>query len=460
MSLQVVILAAGLGKRMQSNTPKVLQILGGRPLLTHVLETVKKILPPQQSPIIICGHHAELLKNYYHQEKIKWVEQEKQLGTAHALMQALPYLKDDADVLVLAGDVPLISTQTLEKLLALTPKESIGIITKHLNDPTGYGRIIRDDLGRIQTIIEEKDLSEDEKNIHEINTGIYCFPVQQLKILLPQIKNDNSQKELYLTDTIELASKARIPIHSVKAASVEEVLGVNDCMQLSQLERYYQARQANHLLLNGVKIMDPARIDIRGEIKVGKDVTIDVNVIFEGQIELGDNCYIGPNCYLKNVVCKDNVFIYANSVLEDSVIGSSCHIGPFARTRPKTILKDKVHIGNYVEIKNSIIDSASKVNHLTYIGDSEIGKNVNVGAGTITCNYDGANKHKTIIGDNVHIGSGSELVAPLTIGMNATIGAGSIVINDVPANKLTLTHELKQRSIEWARPERKKTLTE
>jgi len=456
MSLQVVILAAGQGKRMQSAKPKVLHTLGGRPLLSHVIETVKKI-STDPTPIVVTGHQSEQVKAAFAQADINWVYQAEQLGTAHALMQALPFLKDENRVLVLYGDVPLISVHTLQKLIASTPKDAIGILTKTIPDPSGYGRIIRDDLGRIQAIIEEKDLSDDEKQVHEINTGIYCFPIMHLKSWLPQIHDHNAQHELYLTDAIAIAAKCRVPIQSIKAESIEEILGVNDFMQLAQLERYYQKQKAIHLMKQGVKIMDPDRLDIRGHVKMGRDVTLDINVILEGDIELGHHCKIGPNVYLKNVRCKDHVNIQANCVVEDAVVSEHCQIGPFARIRPHTTLEDNVHIGNFVEIKNSIIANDSKVNHLSYVGDSEIGKRVNVGAGTITCNYDGAKKHKTVIHDNVHIGSGTELVAPLEIGENATIGAGSVVTKNVEPNKLTLTHALNQRSVEWKRPTKDNT---
>lgn len=452
MSLQVVILAAGQGKRMQSAIPKVLHTLGGRPLLSHVIETATKILNSASRPIIVTGHGAEHVKKAFHEQDIEWVYQAEQLGTAHALMQTIPHLQDDSRVLVLYGDVPLISAHTLQKLIMATPSDAVGILTKNLPEPFGYGRIIRDDLGRIQAIVEEKDLSSDEKQIHEINTGIYCFPAHHLKTWLPQISNHNAQHELYLTDTIAIAARARVPIHSIKASSIEEISGVNDCIQLAALERYYQKQQAINLMENGVKIMDPSRIDIRGDVLIGTDVTIDINVILEGRIEIGSHSYIGPNTYLKNMSCKDHVIINANSVIENAMIGEHCQIGPFARIRPETTLRNHVHIGNFVEIKNSVIDDHSKVNHLSYIGDSEVGKRVNIGAGTITCNYDGAHKHKTVIHDDVHIGSGSELVAPIDIGMGATIGAGSIVTQNAAPNKLTLTHTLNQRSIDWQRP--------
>ena len=456
MSLQVVILAAGQGKRMRSALPKVLHTLGGRPLLSHVIETAKKIPTLSEPPIVICGHHAEKVQDAFKQQPLEWVHQKEQLGTAHALMQALPYLKDENQVLVLSGDVPLISPKTLQKLVSSTPKEAVGILTKTVPEPMGYGRIIRDDLGRIQAIHEEKDLAEDEKQIHEINTGIYCFPVLHLRAWLPQIHNENAQHELYLTDTIAIAAKCRVPVQSIKAAHIEEILGVNDLIQLAQLERYYQKQQAIELMKQGVKIMDPNRIDIRDTVVASTDVTLDINVILEGHVELGSHCYVGPNAYLKNVVCKDHVNIQANCTIEDATIGSHCQIGPFARIRPHSTLDTNVHIGNFVEIKNSLIGNASKVNHLSYIGDTEIGHAVNVGAGTITCNYDGAKKHKTRIHDNVHIGSGTELVAPVEIGTNATIGAGSIITKNVEPNKLTLTHVLNQRSIAWVRPTKDK----
>lgn len=454
MNIQVVILAAGQGKRMYSNLPKVLHPLAGKPLLEHVLATAS-LVAPKTKPIVVFGHQGDIVQERLQKQPIHWVEQKEQAGTGHAVQQALPVISDDTRVLILYGDVPLISKETLERLLAATPKDEIGMLTATLANPTGYGRIIRDSGQNIVGIVEEKDATPAERAIHEINPGIYVVPATLLKKWLPTLKNHNAQNEYYLTDIISLAVQNKIKIHAVQPALLEEIAGVNDRLQLAVLERFYQKQIAEKLLRQGVTLLDPARLDVRGDVEVGRDVTIDVNVILEGRVVIGDGCVIGPNALLRNVVLGQRVEIKANSVLEDADIGDECVIGPFARLRPEVVLAEKVHIGNFVEVKKSHVGAATKINHLSYVGDADIGVRVNIGAGTITCNYDGANKNKTKIEDDVHIGSDTQLIAPVTVGAGATIGAGSTVAKDVPAHELTITHRLEQRVINsWKRPKK------
>lgn len=456
MAMQIVILAAGQGKRMYSNQPKVLHKLAGKPLLEHVIRTALSIAP-DSTPIIIYGHQGDLVSKELAHFDSRWVEQKQQLGTGHALQQALPEIAEQDRVLVLNGDVPLISETSLKKLIAATPENALGMLTTHLDSPTGYGRIKRDKNQNIVGIVEEKDASPEEKQIKEINPGIYLVPANYLKKWLPTLKNHNAQGEYYVTDIISLAVAEKIPVYSVEPNKVEEIFGVNDRVQLAQLERAYQLQQAEKLMRQGVTLCDPARIDIRGDVHVGRDVVIDVNVILEERVVIGDGCHIGANCILRNTVLGNHVEVKPNSLLDGAEIANDCSIGPFARIRPGTVLADHVHIGNFVEVKNSTLASGTKANHLTYLGDSEIGKKVNVGAGTITCNYDGVNKLKTIIGDNAFIGSNTELVAPVTIGEGATIGAGSTITSDAPAHKLTVARA-KQVTIEnWQRSEKIKS---
>lgn len=451
MSIQVVILAAGHGKRMQSSLPKVLHTIGGKPLLTHVIQaaiSVSHSLPP----IVVYGYQGQAIIDAMPMSSVMWVEQKERLGTGHAVMQALPRITAD-QVLVLCGDVPLISKTTLSQLIDTTPKNAIGMLTATLDNPKGYGRIKRNVSKKITSIVEEKDATDKERAIKEINPGIYLVPTNLLKKWLPTFKNTNAQGEYYLTDIIARAVKEKVKICDVRAEHAEEVFGVNDRIQLAALERFYQRKQAEKLMQQGVTIIDPSRIDIRGEVEVGKDVTIDVNVILEGNVTMGNECVIGANTILRNVTLSDRVIVNPNSMIEGAEIASDCRIGPYARIRPGTVLSHDAHIGNFVEIKKSHIGAATKINHLSYVGDAEVGQRVNIGAGTITCNYDGLNKHKTIIGDEVHIGSDTQLIAPVTIGHGADIGAGSTVTKDVPPNELTVTHELNQRSIKhWKRP--------
>ena len=447
----IVILAAGQGTRMRSDLPKVLHCLGGKPLLQHVYELAIGLSP--QTLTIVYGHGGDRVKNLFPNWQARWVEQAQQLGTGHAVQQALPYLNDGL-VLILYGDVPLLRPQTLENLLDVS-QEGVGLLTVQLDNPTGYGRIIRDRQGRVVRIVEEKDANEQERKIREVNTGILSVPARSLRSWLDRLDNDNAQGEFYLTDIIAMAVEDGMDVRTTKAEP-DEVAGINDKRQLAQLERVFQQRQADALMAQGVTLRDPTRIDVRGDIQViGKDVEIDVNVILEGNVQLGSRVKIGPGVVIRDAEIGDDVEILAYSVIDDVRIGTGCRIGPFARLRPQTELGEDVHIGNFVEIKKSMVGQGSKINHLSYIGDSEIGSRVNIGAGTITCNYDGVNKFKTIIEDEAFIGSDTQLVAPVKVGSGATIGAGSTITRDAPAGRLTLSRG-KQVTIEgWQRPQKK-----
>ncbi|MDG6241367.1 bifunctional UDP-N-acetylglucosamine diphosphorylase/glucosamine-1-phosphate N-acetyltransferase GlmU [Glaesserella parasuis] len=450
--LSVVILAAGKGTRMYSDLPKVLHPIAGKPMVKHVIDTAKQLSAKQIH--LIYGHGGDLLQQRLSAEPVNWVLQAEQLGTGHAMQQAAPFFANDENILMLYGDAPLITAETLEKLIAAKPENGIALLTVVLDNPTGYGRIIREN-GSVVAIVEQKDANPEQLKIQEINTGVMVASGASFKKWLSQLDNNNAQGEYYITDVIAMANRDGYKVEAVQATNLMEVEGANNRLQLAALERYYQKAQAEKLLLAGVTIIDPARFDLRGTVTHGKDVVIDVNVILEGAIQLGNNVKIGAGSVLKNVVLGDNVEIKPYSVLEDSVIGESADVGPFARLRPGTELAAKAHVGNFVEIKKSTIGEGSKVGHLTYIGDSEIGANVNIGAGTITCNYDGANKFKTIIGDNVFVGSDTQLVAPVTVASGATIGAGSTITKDVAADELVITR-VPQRHIQgWQRPTKK-----
>ncbi|EQA11097.1 bifunctional UDP-N-acetylglucosamine diphosphorylase/glucosamine-1-phosphate N-acetyltransferase GlmU [Glaesserella parasuis] len=450
--LSVVILAAGKGTRMYSDLPKVLHPIAGKPMVKHVIDTAKQLSAKQIH--LIYGHGGDLLQQRLSAEPVNWVLQAEQLGTGHAMQQAAPFFANDENILMLYGDAPLITAETLEKLIAAKPENGIALLTVVLDNPTGYGRIIREN-GSVVAIVEQKDANPEQLKIQEINTGVMVASGASFKKWLSQLDNNNAQGEYYITDVIAMANRDGYKVEAVQATNLMEVEGANNRLQLAALERYYQKIQAEKLLLAGVTIIDPARFDLRGTVTHGKDVVIDVNVILEGAIQLGNNVKIGAGSVLKNVVLGDNVEIKPYSVLEDSVIGESADVGPFARLRPGTELAAKAHVGNFVEIKKSTIGEGSKVGHLTYIGDSEIGANVNIGAGTITCNYDGANKFKTIIGDNVFVGSDTQLVAPVTVASGATIGAGSTITKDVAADELVITR-VPQRHIQgWQRPTKK-----
>jgi bifunctional UDP-N-acetylglucosamine pyrophosphorylase/glucosamine-1-phosphate N-acetyltransferase len=455
MPLSVVILAAGQGKRMKSEWPKVLQPLAGRPLLKHVIDTARLLSPAAIH--VVYGHGGERVRDALKAEAVSWVLQERQLGTGHAVMQALPQIPDAHTVLVLYGDVPLIRRDTLAALLACGAAKTLAILTVMLTDPAGYGRIVRDARGRIRKIVEHKDATKQELKIRESNTGIIAAPAKLLKKWLALVKNNNAQGEFYLTDAAALATKEKFKVLPLVAASEAEVLGVNDKVQLAQVEAAYRERQARELMLAGVTLIDPARLDVRGTVSAGRDVELDVNVVLEGVVSLGDRVRIGPNCLIRDCEIGADTQVFANCVLDHAVVGTACSIGPFARLRPGAALARAVHVGNFVEVKNTRLGEGSKANHLTYLGDSLIGKDVNVGAGTITCNYDGVNKSQTHIEDGVFVGSGSMLVAPLRIGARATIGAGSTITQDVPADKLTLARGRQVTIDSWTRPVKKKS---
>jgi bifunctional UDP-N-acetylglucosamine pyrophosphorylase/glucosamine-1-phosphate N-acetyltransferase len=453
--LSVLILAAGQGKRMVSALPKVLHSVGGKPLLGHVLTTASQLQAAAR--LVVYGHGGEAVKAAFAQEQdIVWVEQAQQLGTGHAVSQALPLIDPAHIVLVLYGDVPLIQPDTLQALLATARAGHLALLTVELPNPSGYGRIVRDATAQVRRIVEEKDATAAERCIGEINTGILAVSAEKLGAWVAKLKNDNAQGEYYLTDIIALAVDDGVAVEAFTVQQPAEVQGVNDRRQLAELERFYQARQAERLLLNGASLLDPARVDVRGTLVTGKDVVIDVNVVFEGVVRLGDRVRIGPFCLLRDVTLGDDVEVLSHCWLEGAEVGAGAHIGPFARLRQETQLAAGVHIGNFVETKKTRIGLGSKVNHLTYVGDAEIGANVNVGAGTITCNYDGANKHKTVIEDDAFIGSNSSLVAPVRIGKGATVGAGSAVSRDVAAGNLCLIRGPRKDVAHWERPTKPK----
>ena len=451
--LNIVILAAGQGTRMKSQHPKVLHPLGGKPLLVHVIETARSLKP--EKIIVVYGHGGEQVPATMGNEDVIWIEQAEQLGTGHAVEQAMPEVDDNSTLLILYGDVPLLRDTTMAELVRIG-EGGFGLLTVHVADPAGYGRIVRDQHGVVARIVEEKDASEHERTIAEVNSGITCTSAKQMRAWLSQLENDNAQKEYYLTDTIAMAAKAGIAVKTTHPETEEEVAGVNSRSQLAELERYYQRQLAEQLMAAGVTLVDPARLDIRGDVESGQDVTLDVNVVLLGKVKLGNNVSIGPGCVIRDCEIGDNVEIKPMSVIEESIIESGAIVGPFARVRPGARLAADVHIGNFVEIKNSHIGKGSKVNHLSYVGDTTMGAGVNIGAGTITANYDGANKHRTVIEDNASTGSNSVMVAPVTIEKGATIGAGSVITKTAPEDKLTLTRA-KQVTLEgWQRPIKKK----
>ncbi|HLK71620.1 MAG TPA: bifunctional UDP-N-acetylglucosamine diphosphorylase/glucosamine-1-phosphate N-acetyltransferase GlmU [Steroidobacteraceae bacterium] len=451
LPLSVVILAAGQGKRMRSSLPKVLQPLAGQPLLTHVLALAQRLTA--DSIHVVYGHGGERVRAVFAgsaQQGTQWVEQREQLGTAHALAQAMPGIGDDRRVLVLYGDVPLLRVETLQALID-SAQDGVALLTASLADPTGYGRIVRNRAGGIVAIVEERDASAAQRRIREVNTGVLVAPARALRRWLAAIQPRNAQGEFYLTDIVAMAVRERIPVRPLAANHAAEVLGINDKVQLAAAEAEYRRRRAQELLLRGVTLIDPARIDVRGEIEVGSDVVIDVNVVLEGPIRLGNGVQIGPHCVVSRAQIGEGTVLHPHCVVQDALVGEQCRIGPFARVRPGTQLAVGAHVGNFVEIKNSRIGEHSKVNHLSYIGDAEVGSRVNVGAGTITCNYDGVDKWPTRIGDRAFIGSGSMLVAPVSIGEDATIGAGSTITADAPADKLTLARSRQVTIVDWQR---------
>jgi bifunctional UDP-N-acetylglucosamine pyrophosphorylase/glucosamine-1-phosphate N-acetyltransferase len=449
MSLDIVILAAGQGTRMRSALPKVLHPVAGKPMLGHVIDTARALSPRKIH--VVIGHGAELVRERLAADDINFVLQAEQLGTGHAVAQALPFVEADR-VLVLYGDVPLIQAETLQRLLERSGTDQAALLSVVMKDPTGYGRILRDEAGRVLGIVEQKDASPEQRAIKEGNTGIFALPGKRLGDWLGRLSNHNAQGEYYLTDVVAQAVADGVPVVTEHPQDELEVLGANDRIQLAQLERHYQQRAARQLMAQGVTLLDPARFDLRGEASVGRDVQIDVNVILEGQVVIEDGVQIGPNCVIKDSTLRKGAIVKANSHLEGAELGEGADCGPFARLRPGAKLGAKAHVGNFVELKNAVLGEGAKAGHLSYLGDAEIGARTNIGAGTITCNYDGANKFRTVMGEDVFIGSNSSLVAPLTLGDGATTGAGSTVTQDVPAKALAVGRA-KQRNIEgWKRP--------
>jgi bifunctional UDP-N-acetylglucosamine pyrophosphorylase / glucosamine-1-phosphate N-acetyltransferase len=453
MPLDVVVLAAGQGKRMHSAMPKVLHALAGRPLLAHVVDAARALKP--QKIVVVHGHGGDEVRAAFPDPAIEWAVQTEQLGTGHAVLQALPHLAADAEVLILYGDVPLVRVETLRRLLEAAHK-GVAVLTAEVANPTGYGRIIRAAGGRVTRIVEQKDATPAEAAIKEINAGFFALHTAQLSAWLPKLSNSNAQQEYYLTDIVTLAGADEVPVFAVKVDDRWEVAGVNSKQDLAGLERVVQHREAARLLEAGVTLADPARIDVRGTLECGRDVTVDVNCVFEGKVRLGDGVRIGPNCVLRNVTIAEGTEVRAFSHLDDAEVGARCLLGPYARLRPGASLADEVHIGNFVEVKASRVGKGSKANHLAYVGDSEVGANVNIGAGTITCNYDGANKNRTVIEDDCFIGSDATLVAPVRIAKGSYIGAGSTISKNTPAGQLTVARA-KQISIpSWKPPKKTK----
>ena len=448
--LNIVILAAGKGTRMHSDTPKVLHKIGAKPILAHVIDCAKKL--DASRIIVVYGYGGAEVRAAINDEKVIWVNQEHQNGTGHAVQQAIAHLEADAKTLILLGDVPLVDADACKKLVDLAATQ-MAILSFHKTDPTGYGRILRDPSGSVTAIVEHKDASVEQRAIAEVNTGIMALPNVHLIPWLAQLNNDNAQGEFYLTDIVKIAAQQGVAVVAEITDDEWSVTGINSKQDLAKIERIYQTRIAQKLLEQGVTLKDSARIDVRGTLKCGRDVEIDVNCVFEGDVSLGDHVKIASNCVIKNAYIEAGTLIAAFTHIEDVQIGEDCHIGPYARLRPGTVLAAQAHVGNFVELKNSQVDKGSKINHLSYVGDTTVGKNVNIGAGTITCNYDGVNKYRTIIEDDVFIGSDTQLVAPITIGQGATIAAGSTITRDAPANQLTFCRAKEQKSIAaWKRP--------
>jgi bifunctional UDP-N-acetylglucosamine pyrophosphorylase/glucosamine-1-phosphate N-acetyltransferase len=443
---------------MRSNLPKVLHPLGGQSLLAHVVATAHEI--HAGAIYVVVGHGSGQVRDTLAAFDVKWVEQTQQLGTGHAVAQAAPMIPPDHMVLVLYGDVPLISAATLRRLLAAAGSGALGLLTAYLDNPGGYGRVIRNEQGDVVAIVEHKDASAEQLDINEINTGMLAAQAGRLRHWVERLDNKNSQGEFYLTDVVAMAVREGVPVKTVHPDSVAEIMGVNNKAQLAELERVYQVHRAARLMESGVTLRDPARLDIRGEISAGRDVSIDVNVVCAGKVVIGNDVTIGANCYLRDATIGDGAVIQPNSVIEEAEIGAGCRVGPFARIRPGTVLAADAHIGNFVEIKKATVGEHSKINHLSYVGDATVGSRVNIGAGTITCNYDGANKHQTVIEDDAFIGSDTQLVAPVTVGAGATIGAGSTITKDTPPGELTLSRAPQQTRKGWKRPVKKTKASE
>lgn len=453
MPLSIVILAAGQGARMYSAKPKVLHELAGKPLLRHVYETAAAL--PERRIYIVYGHGKERLPQTFAAWDARWVRQAEQLGTGHALRQALPHIATRDLVLILYGDVPLVQKASLLQLVNAARETGFSLLTAELEQPGAYGRIIRDEHNRVTAIVEAGDASAAERRIREVNTGLMAVRAEWLHDWLPALDNHNKQREYYLTDIVARAVADGVTVKPVSAEAALETLGINNRLQLAEAERYFQAGQARRLMLDGLGLADPARFDLRGELLAGRDVEIDINVIIEGRVRLGDNVRIAANCYLKDALIGDNVEILPNTLIDQAVIGAGCRIGPFARLRPDTSLADKVRIGNFVELKKTAIGPGSKASHLSYIGDAEIGKETNIGAGVITCNYDGAEKHQTIIGDHVFVGSNAQLIAPIQIADGATVAAGATLDRPVSKNALAIARAEQREIPDWQRPEKK-----
>jgi bifunctional UDP-N-acetylglucosamine pyrophosphorylase/glucosamine-1-phosphate N-acetyltransferase len=455
MSLSIVILAAGKGTRMKSALPKVLHELAGLSLLGHVLATAESLIP--KNICVVYGHGGEQLRAAFaHKPAIAWCLQEPQQGTGHAVMQALDSIKGTETALILYGDVPLLRRETLLPLLEKARTGALAVVTAEVEEPAGYGRIVRNADGAVVSIIEEKDADAATKRIREINSGIMAMPARRLESWLQRIDNRNAQGEYYLTDIVALAVQDEVPVRPQLVSDATEILGINSRAQLAELERFVQKKSAHYWMEQGVTLKDPARFDIRGEVEIGRDVIIDVDVILEGKVIIGEGVRIGPFCTIRDCEIGSGTEIRSHSVLDGVKLGKQCIVGPFARLRPETVLHDNAHIGNFVEVKKSTVGENSKANHLSYIGDTDIGRDVNIGAGTITCNYDGVNKHKTVIEDGVFVGSDTQLVAPVTVGKNATIGAGSTITKNVPADNLALSRVPQKHLDGWQRPQKLK----
>lgn len=454
MKFSVIILAAGEGKRMRSALPKVLQPLAGRALLARVLDSALALEPAAIH--VVYGHGGDQVRAQFSDWELDWAEQAEQLGTGHAVQQALPAVAVDHQVLVLCGDVPLITASVLRDLLTAGGTDRLALLTAELDDPTGYGRIIRDEEGQVTAIVEERDANDEQRAVREINTGLMVCPAALLNELLAKVRSDNSQGEYYLTDIVGLAVGSGHTVAAARAPRAEEVLGINDKRQLAEAEALLRARIAGELMDAGVTLIDPTRIDVRGRLSCGRDVVIDVNAVFIGDVELADGVRIGPNSVIRDSVIGAGTQVHPNCVIEEALMGAHCEVGPYARVRPGVELDEGGKLGNFVELKKTRLGKGSKVNHLSYVGDALIGDQVNVGAGTITCNYDGANKHRTVIGDGAFIGSGTQLVAPVEIGSGATIGAGSVISNTAPAEQLTVARARQVTISNWQRPVKKK----
>lgn len=449
--LNIVILAAGKGTRMHSDLPKVLHTVAGRPLLSHAIGCAEKLEP--EKIVVVYGFGGQQVPDAIARQDIQWAQQAEQLGTGHAVQQAMPMLDGDGITLILLGDVPLLKAETCRNLIK-NAEEHLALLTVEKADPTGYGRILRSFDGRVQAIVEEKDANEEQRRIREVNSGIMAMPSALLKEWLGRLRNENNQGEYYLTDVIAMAVEDGVGVVTERAREEWEVIGVNSKQDLAGVERIYQKNEALRLMRSGVTLRDPDRLDVRGEIETGRDVAIDIGCVFEGKVEIGDRVSIGAYCVIKDAVIGDGCVIASYTHIDGAGIGKNCRIGPYARLRPGTELMAEAHIGNFVEIKNSRVDHGSKINHLSYVGDSTVGKHVNIGAGTITCNYDGVNKHRTVIGDHAFIGSDTQLVAPVTVEAGATIGAGSTITKDTPPNALTLSRAKQITVAGWKRPEK------